>query len=299
MPETHPFPSLTSSETITGPNQEHISNHRFFNIGTFFLSVYGSLRLLFSHHGPHNNSEEFLNNETPFSSSIIIVLSYWSLFYLLQLGYLYQFPSNLRASLEVDWHLSLFNFGHFLWTVFYIKSWYFLAEVVLLLNLLNSLIVYFNHQTYKYRPFGGDFFNWLFVHLPATVFPLGWLLYAIFWNGAILFGIHEFVGRVISNILIWDFLIVPLLFLLLFGDWAVALTQSYFMLGVGIGQLFTKLFALQWIFAFVISGVLFVFSILVAITGGLPDDRRIPILEDVERRTGTGHAEGAPLLGNN
>ncbi|KAK6463741.1 hypothetical protein DFJ63DRAFT_313049 [Scheffersomyces coipomensis] len=267
-PQSQPFPHL--STPVTTVNSD---THRVFNIGSYLLSIYGSFTLLFHHHS--HNGGDFQNDETPFSSNIIIVLTYWGLLYILQLGYLYQFETNLVNSLALNSHFVIFNIAHFIWTLFYKKSWYFLSEVVILINLLNLLIVYFNHQTYKFKITDGAW-NWFFIHLPVSVFPLTWLLYAVFWNGAILFGIHEFIGRLISNILIWDFLIVPILFLILFNDWAIGLTSAYLTFGIGLGQLFTKLFALQWIFAFVISGILFILSILIAVTGGLPPQQAPP-----------------------
>jgi len=259
MPEQQPF---SFSRTFGTFNQGDVSTHRIFNIGSFILSVYGSLTLIFHH---HSHKDGFQNNETPFSANILFVLGFWGLFYLLQLGYLAQFLNNVGNSLPVSWHYTLFNLFHFVWTIFYKHEYYLLSEIILIINFFNILVSYFNHQTYKYRV--SQNINWLLIHLPTGVFPLTWLLYGIFWNGAILFHIHHLFGRIVSNVLIWDFLVVPGLFLILFNDWAFGLTNAYLTLGIGLSQLFTKLFALQWIFAFIISGLLFVFSLIVAIRG--------------------------------
>lgn len=99
-----------------------------------------------------------------------------------------------------------------------------------------------------------------------------------------LFHVHKFVGRVIANITIWMFLFVPGFFLAVFNDWAVGLSSSALMFSLGVGQVITKAFALQWIFAFVIASVLLVLSLIVAVTGSL-----------TKKSTDT---ESAPLLQN-
>lgn len=50
--------------------------------------------------------------------------------------------------------------------------------------------------------------------------------------------------------------------LVFYSDWSIGISTSFLMLGVGLYQMLTKLIALQWIFAFTISGVDFVFSVL-------------------------------------
>jgi Fungal protein of unknown function (DUF1774). len=109
-------------------------------------------------------------------------------------------------------------------------------------------------------------------------------MFAIFWNGAVLFHVHKFVGRIIANVLIWDFLLVPGMFLFAYNDWGVGLSSSMLVFGLAFGQLFTKLFALQWIFAFIIAGILLVLSLVAAITGSLSPERSIT-------------DESAPLIG--
>lgn len=90
-----------------------------------------------------------------------------------------------------------------------------------------------------------------------------------------MFHVHKFVGRVVSNVLIWDFLLAPGLLLVAYNDWGVGFSSAALMFGLGLGQFFTKVFALQWIFAFVIAGVLFVLSAIAAITGSLGTSRAV------------------------
>lgn len=87
---------------------------------------------------------------------------------------------------------------------------------------------------------------------------------AIFWNGAVLLHVHHLVGRIFANILIWALFFVPASYVVVCNDWGVGYTTSFLTFGLGLGQLFTKAFALQWIFAFIISGLLFVLTSVVA-----------------------------------
>lgn len=150
-----------------------------------------------------------------------------------------------------------------------------------MLNFVNIVALYFEHKTYAIKPLS----TWFLIHWPTAAFPMVWLLYAIFWNGAVLFHVHKLAGRILANILIWVFLLIPTFFLVTFNDYATGIGASILMFGLGLGQLFTKLFALQWIFAFVISGVLLVLSILAAATG--------TVIVQTETTTAS---EGAPLL---
>jgi len=57
------------------------------------------------------------------------------------------------------------------------------------------------------------------------------------------------VCRVLANVAIWG--IVPFAGTFLFGycDWTVGFATVFLTTGLGVGQFFMKVFALQWIFA--------------------------------------------------
>lgn len=63
---------------------------------------------------------------------------------------------------------------------------------------------------------------------------------------------------------------------------------------VGTGQLLNKLIALQWIFAFIVMSILFVFAVLVAIPAVAGGD--VPW---ARKKTTTADTEREPLLGEN
>lgn len=144
--------------------------------------------------------------------------------------------------------------------------------------------LYFSHKTFTLRPVG----NWLLIHAPLVALPFSWLLYVLFWNGAVWLHIHKTWGRIVANVFIWDFLLVPGLFLLIFNDWAIGFSSSYLMFALAFGQLATKVFALQWIFAFVIAGILVVWSAGSMIIGGVrqASGESAPLLVVEEERVG-------------
>lgn len=100
-----------------------------------------------------------------------------------------------------------------------------------------------------------------------------------------------FFARILANVFIWEFLIVPGVFIVLFNDWAIGLSSSVLVFGIALAQLFTKIIALQWIFAFIISGLLFAVSILLAVPNLTPPQLR-QVTSDARGNT----AERAPLL---
>ncbi|CUM68032.1 uncharacterized protein PRCAT00005747001 [Priceomyces carsonii] len=270
-------------------SEQDLQTHKVSTIISLALSVYGNVRYLVGR-TPYDSHGGFHVKDTPFTANIIVTLVYWGLFYFMAISFVTQIflPSleNLRARADVvklvGWHFTMFNLLSFIWSLLFAKKHFFFSEVVLLINFLNVLSLYFSHKTYEIKPLS----SWLLVHMPVTALPLSWLFYAIFWNGAVLFHVHKFVGRVVSNVLIWDFLLVPGFFVLIYNDWGVGLTSSILVFGLALGQLFTKVFALQWIFAFVIAGLLFVFSLVSAVSGsayarrGVTDVESAPLIEE-------------------
>ncbi|ODQ79896.1 hypothetical protein BABINDRAFT_161566 [Babjeviella inositovora NRRL Y-12698] len=259
---------------------DSLVTHRVTTTVSLALSIWGTFKhLIFSGHVLKHVNEPFRVSLTPFTGNIIVLFVYWSLLYLLQIVFVAQiyFPGShtnstgvsgvisttTRASLTsvVGWHFTIFNFLTYLWTLTFHKEHYLTSEIILVLNLLNILALTINHKTSTIKPLS----NWIFIHLSTAALPFSWLLYAVFWNGAVLF--HAQTGlfaRIVANVLIWDFLFIPLFFVLIWKDWGIGLSSSLLTFGLGWGQLFTKVIALQWIFAFIISGILFVVSVITA-----------------------------------
>jgi hypothetical protein len=256
-----------------------LNSHKVFTIVSFVLSVYGTLRYLVGR-SPADKHNGFHVNDTPFTANILVTFIYWVVLFLMQLLFVSQVfvpaanndgDARLDYSRKVGWHFTLFNVGHFVWSMLFARKHFVWSEIVLILNFFNILSLYATHKTYSIKPLK----VWALIHLPTAALPFSWLLLAIFWNGAVMFHVHKFVGRVVSNVLIWDFLLAPGLLLFAYNDWGVGFSSAVLMFALGLGQFFTKVFALQWIFAFVIAGVLFVLSVIAAITGSLGTSRAI------------------------
>lgn len=277
------------------PSSDHHSKslltHRTVTIVSFLLSVYFSFRYAggrLGHHPPN-----FHVRDTPFTANAFIVMIYWFFLAFTQLIYVLQFYSSESTIISdvsaITWHFTLFNLLHSSWIwLFSHKHSYILSELVLIANLFNLLGLYVHHKPYSIRPLS----KWLTIHPQTTALPLSWVMYAIFWNGAVAFHAHRgFFSRIVANMFIWEFLVVPGLFLILFKDWAIGFSSSFLVFGIGIAQLFTKLIALQWIFAFTISGALFFLSILIAIPHLTPNT-----LNQIRVEARGGSSERAPLL---
>ncbi|EEQ41765.1 hypothetical protein EJF18_80047 [Clavispora lusitaniae] len=270
-------------------SQNDLLVHKVATILSWVLAVYATFRY-FVGRSPFDKHNPYHVGDTPYSSNLVFTLLYWAVLFLSQIAFVTQIflPAADSSSVTnrnaltklVGWHFTIFNLGVFVWTLLFVKHHYFWSEVILVLNFVNILSLYFTHKTYAITPLS----NWFLIHWPTAALPFSWLFYAIFWNGAVLFHVHKFVGRVIANITIWMFLFVPGFFLAVFNDWAVGLSSSALMFSLGVGQVITKAFALQWIFAFVIASVLLVLSLIVAVTGSL-----------TKKSTDT---ESAPLLQN-
>lgn len=243
-----------------------ILTHKVTTLVSLALSIYGNLRY-FVGRTPGNVKNPWDVSDTPFTANLVVVLVFWLVLHIHQVLFVSQIfiPSTegtdahrLQISQLVGWHFTLFNLGQFVWTLLFVKQHFFWSEAVVVLNFLNILALYFTHKTFAIKPFRLR----VLIHWTTAAVPLSWLLFALFWNGAVLFHVHKFVGRVVSNVLIWDFLLVGGFFLVAFNDYGVGLSTAILQFGLGLGQLFTKLFALQWIFAFIIAGLLVVGSVV-------------------------------------
>lgn len=245
-----------------------LASHKVATIVSWLLSVYVSAKY-FLGTNPYHHSE------TPYSASPIFTTVYWIILFVAQFAFITQIflpvadSPNLTTRTQltklVGWHFTAFNLGVFLWSVLFARGHHFFSEIVLVFNFVNILLLYFTHKTYAVKPLS----SWLLIHLPTAALPFSWLFFAIFYNGVVLFHVKHLIGRIIANVTIWLFLFVPGFFVVAFNDWGVGLSSSALVFSLGVGQLFTKAFALQWIFAFVISGLLLIVSLIAAFTGTL------------------------------
>ncbi|EGV60554.1 hypothetical protein PSN45_001683 [Yamadazyma tenuis] len=265
-----------------------VYQHRVVSIGSLLLSAYGNVQLLFNY---GKLSGEI--STTPFSNFLIFMIVYWAVYYLVQLVYLNRVVSvNVDSSetnaLAITHNLISFNTFTFIWSLLFRFRWYVVSEIVVIIELFVILNNYLNYKIYAFKPLK----NFLLINLTNGSLPLSWIFFVLFWNGALMVHSTGFVARVLANIFIWDFLIIGVVFLTLFNDYTVGFSLSYLVLGMALNQLFTKFVALQWIFGFIISGLLLVISVGTILLKPKLKDQIVVQEESVGSAT-------APLLGGN
>ena len=156
------------------------------------------------------------------------------------------------------------------------------GELLLIVNFFNLTFLYFGHSATP-----------LIIHAPIVSAPLAWNYVAIFWNGAAMVGNGRtsLFARIVANVFIWGVLVLGGFFLVVFKDYTMGLELAILALckpplpdlsvslanemntALALGQLATRVVAFQWIFAFIIAGLLFVLSLAVAAPKLLGADR--------------------------
>ncbi|KAF2454987.1 ATP synthase F0 [Lineolata rhizophorae] len=221
---------------------------------------------------------------TPFSLDSIITSIFFIVLWILQVGYCWHLYSNnaayVAAAANVGAHFVANNLLFFGFIHLWVRSHFWLAELLVVINLLNLSAAYLRHPATP-----------RFIHVPVVSAPLAWNFVALFWCGAAMVHAHTLAARIVANIFIWAIFVFGVFFLAVFKDYTMGFSLSILCAALGVAQFLTKLVALQWIFAFVIMGVLFVLSCAVAVPGFLgirdPFKRGEIVSEDRER---------APLL---
>ncbi|KAF2442960.1 DUF1774-domain-containing protein [Karstenula rhodostoma CBS 690.94] len=221
------------------------------------------------------------NTATPFAQNSVMTSIYWIVILLLQLVYAWSLyssdPVYVNAAANIGTHyiasnLLLFGFLH-LW----VRSHFWLAELLIVINFFNLSFAYFRHSTTP-RP----------IHIGTVAGPLAWNFVALYWVGARAVDAHTLPARIVGNIFIWGILAYGSFFLVAFKDYTIGFALSYLAFSTGVGQFLSKIpiLQLQWIFAFTIGALLFILSLGVS-SGRTPLEGGEVVSEDRER---------APLL---
>lgn len=87
-------------------------------------------------------------------------------------------------------------------------------------------------------------------------------------------------------------LVVPSFFLLAYRDYVMGFAFAFLLAGLGTGQFFAKLIALQWIFAYVIMSVVFLLSLATAMRSLVSKAPAVDVAAPAQDQ------ERAPLLQN-
>lgn len=199
---------------------------------------------------------------TPFTLSHIFVIIYWVVLWLIQAVYISKLFSSdevaCNAAAAVGAHFILFNVLHFIWSLFWCTGHPILSEIIVIINFFNLTGAYFRHPSTTRAP--------NYVHLAVSALPLTFEFFLLLWNGAVMFHCHHsLVCRILANVTIWGITTFAGFFLLGFNDFYVGFATTFLAAGLGVGQFFTKVIALQWPFAFAVMSISFVGSVVVAL----------------------------------
>ncbi|KAH7030907.1 uncharacterized protein B0I36DRAFT_362708 [Microdochium trichocladiopsis] len=273
---------------------EHSKNtiitYKLLTIITWLLSVVVSFEYTINdpHDGPYHRRSIWRQNDhylTAFRMNHIITTIYWLAMFILQAIYISHLFSNttgrVNEACSVGSHFILNNLLHFAWVMLFVRSFFGLSELILILNFINLSSLYFRHPGYA-----------RFIHTPVVSGPLAWTFVAIYWNGAIMVHHPEgLVARIFGNIFIWSILAYGLFFIVYYKDYTMGFNLSVLSAAIGVAQFFRQIIAFQWIFAFTIMAVLFVATVVIAIPAATGRGKTTPGAQT--------DAERAPLLADN
>lgn len=113
--------------------------------------------------------------------------------------------SHVQAAAGVGSHFVVNNILQFGFILLFVNEHFIWAEMILLVNFCNLLILYFGHNTYP-----------RLIHVPVTSGPLAWTFVAFYWDGAIVVNNHTLLDHILANFAIWGILAFGWFFLLFF-----------------------------------------------------------------------------------
>jgi len=265
-------------------SRRSILSYKILTALSWLLVVVTSIIYAFDrpHEGKHRH-KIWHQPHTPFAMNKIIVSIYWLVLFIMQIGYSWHLYANnsvyVTAAANVGSHFILHNLLLFGFIHLWVRSHYWIALVILIINFANLSSAYFRHSTTP-----------RFIHIPVVSGPLAWNFVALYWVGAAAVHSDGLAARILANVAIWGILVYGMFFLAAFKDYTMGFELSILAAAIGVTQFLHHIIAFQWIFAFVIMAVLFVSSLAVAVPGAMgrdPFKRGIIVSEDRER---------APLL---
>lgn len=256
----------------------------FAAIISYLLLLFSNVRYAFGRRSPWDPDHQDDVAFTPFTANIFGIFAFFAVSGLLQLIYLGQHFYNSPRLFNLVFIVN--NFISLMWSYLFARGHFFLSEVLAITNFVILLAVYLFGQSYTVRPLS----TWLAVNGSVVVMPMVWNHYLVYWNGAVLVGAKHLLARIIANVFIWEFLISPSMLMLITGDYFLGFSNAYLVGAIGLGQLFTRVFALQWIFAFVIMGCLISLAMFFAFVRPPPNFPR-PQGQEISE-----NGETAPLL---
>jgi len=226
----------------------------------FVTTLYYQFNVAKDGHWHHTIPGESWAHITPFTVSHVFMDIYWVVLWISQIVFVWHLFSRkdelIKASAAVGSHFILFNLLHFAWVMLWVRNHTIWSELILIINFFNVLSVYLRYSTAP-----------RLIHLSVSVLPLVYIYFMILWNGAVAVHCHGLVCRIFANVAIWGIAVFAGFFLVAFKDYYVGFATAFLAAGLGVGQFFTKVIALQWPFAFAVMAVVFLSTLVVAVPG--------------------------------
>ena len=107
-------------------------------------------------------------------------------------------------------NLLLFGFVH-LW----VRSHFWLAELLIVINFFNLTAAYFRHSTTP-----------RLIHIGTVSGPLAWNFAALYWVGAVAVHSNHLAARIVANVFIWGWAGYGLFFLAAYKDYTMGFALS-------------------------------------------------------------------------
>ncbi|OAA57030.1 histone deacetylase [Niveomyces insectorum RCEF 264] len=223
------------------------------------VSVYFAVRApprSWGHHA-HRIADQNRRHPTAFSLHMVVVYVYWIALFLGQAVYLVLLGTTVPADADhgrivaataaaaVGSHFVANNLLHTLYVLLFAGGWFFLAELVLLVNFLNLTSASLRHA--PPRPAS---------RLAALDSNSAAGATTTSGNGAHRTRLLVLPGRLVANIFVWALPAYGLFYLGVYGDYTIGAWLTLLAAALGAGQLTRQVIALQWIFAFVATGLL-------------------------------------------
>ncbi|CAD6565864.1 MAG: Leucine aminopeptidase 1 [Alectoria sarmentosa] len=231
-------------------NRRSIVIFRFLTLFTWLLVLV--LSVFFNVKAPANGKTIWDQNRahpTPFSLNPEIASFYWLLLLLLQFGYLYclfTFDAELvKVAANVGSHFILHNLLTSAFIPLWVYSYFWLGELMLVINSFNLTSLYFRHL--RTQPL---------IHIPVVTGPLAWNFVAVLSNGAAMVGAQALPARIVANVAIWSILLYGIFFMGAFKDYPVGFELAILSTALAVHQHGIRVFALQWVFAVAIAMLL-------------------------------------------
>jgi hypothetical protein len=132
----------------------------------------------------------------------------------MQGGYIWHLYSAnehfVTSAANVGSHFIFNNLLVFGFIMLWVRGYFWIAELLLIVNFFNLTSLYFRHSTTP-----------RFVHIPVVSAPYAWTFVALFWDGAAMVHARSLPARILANIAIWGILGFGGFFILAFKDYTM------------------------------------------------------------------------------